>query len=294
MNIVIENLNANIIDSLNISAIKNLKGVYDINTLFNEISPLEYQKVILDITSVQNYTTIQVLKSLISFVNPDNLIIVLSKENVDVTYLKEIIDIGIYNFAYTKEHIKELYQSPNRYEDALVLVNGAVNRRKIIGIKNITKHAGATTLVYILKKHLEKRCKVIGIELNKLDFNFFYDKGLLSTQENSLELIINQNTNQDVILIDINNSEKAINYCDEVLYLVEPTTIRINQQLLVDPTIFNKLKDEKVILNMCSLDNADVKEFASESHLKIYYCLPLINERKINDSINGLIEKLKL
>ena len=134
MNIVIENLNAGVIDSLNISAIKNLKGVYDINTLFNEISPLEYQKVILDITSVQNYTTLQVMKSLISFVNPDNLIVVLSKENADVSYLKELIDIGIYNYAYTADHIKELYQSPNGYEDALVLVNGTVNKRKIIGI----------------------------------------------------------------------------------------------------------------------------------------------------------------
>ena len=294
MNIVIENLNSNIIESLNIGAIKKLNGVYDINTLFNEISPLDYQKVILDITSLQNYTTIQVLKSLISFVNPNDLIIVLNKDNASVDYLKEMIEVGIYNFAYTPEHIKELYQVPNAYEDALVLVNGSVNKRKIIGIKNVTKHAGATTLIYILKKHLEKRYKVIGIEVNKLDFNFFHDKELLSVQENSLELTINQNSNQDIILVDINNSEKAINYCDEVIYLIEPTTIRINQQMMVDPTIFNKLRDEKVILNMCSLDNNDIKEFANESHLKIYYTLPLINERKTNDYVNALIDKLKL
>ena len=294
MNIVIENLNAGVIDSLNIGAIKNLKGVYDINTLFNEISPLEYQKVILDITSVQNYTTLQVMKSLISFVNPNDLIVVLSKENADASYIKELIEIGIYNFAYTSDHIKELYQSPNGYEDAFVLVNGTVNKRKIIGIKNVTKHAGATTLIYILKKHLEKKCKVLGIELNKLDFSFFYDKELISVQETSLELTINQNSNQDIILIDINNSEKAISYCDDVLYLVEPTTIKINQQMMVDPTVFNKLKDEKVILNMCALDSNDIKEFANESHLKIYYSLPLVNERKISDSINGLIDKLKL
>ena len=37
MNIVIENMNASIIEALNIGTAKKLNGVYDINTLFNII-----------------------------------------------------------------------------------------------------------------------------------------------------------------------------------------------------------------------------------------------------------------
>ena len=66
MNIVIENTNANIIESLTIDTVKKLNGIYDINVLFNEISALDYQKVILDITALQNYNTLQIMKSLIS------------------------------------------------------------------------------------------------------------------------------------------------------------------------------------------------------------------------------------
>ena len=152
MNIVIENLNSNIINGISIATIKRLSGVYDVGTLFNEISPLSYEKVIIDITAINNYTDINVLKSLISFIKSDKLILVISKDNVTDEYLKSIIEIGIYNIAYTSEHIVELYSNPNNYEDAVILINKSVKTTKVIGFKNITKHAGATTLIYILKK----------------------------------------------------------------------------------------------------------------------------------------------
>ena len=79
MNIVIENLNSSIIDSISIATLKKLNGTYDVGVLFNEISSLSYEKVIMDITSLNNYNDINVLKSLISFIKPDNLILVLSK-----------------------------------------------------------------------------------------------------------------------------------------------------------------------------------------------------------------------
>lgn len=294
MNIVIENLNSNIINGISIATIKRLSGVYDVGTLFNEISPLSYEKAIIDITAINNYTDINVLKSLISFIKSDKLILVISKDNVTDEFLKSIIEIGIYNIAYTSEHIVELYSNPNNYEDAVILINKSVKTTKVIGFKNITKHAGATTLIYILKKHLDKYRKVLALEIDKLDFNFFYNKEMISIQDNAVDMTLEKYGNQDIILIDLNNSKNALKYCDEIIYLVEPTMIRINESMMVDPTIFSSLRDKKVILNKCPLSGDEVKEFESESHIRPYYILPMLNERKNSDIINSLIDKLKL
>ena len=294
MNIVIENLNSNIINGISIATIKKLTGVYDVGTLFNEISPLNYEKAIIDITAINNYIDINTLKSLISFIKSDKLILVISKDNISDEYLKSIIEIGIYNIAYTSEHIVELYSNPNNYEDAIILINKNVKTTKVIGIKNITKHAGATTLIYILKKHLDKYRKVLALEIDKLDFNFFYNKEMLSIQDNAVDMTLEKYGNQDIILIDLNNSKNAVKYCNEIIYLVEPTMIRINESMMVDPTVFNSLRDKKVILNKCPLSSDEVKEFQSESHINAYYILPMLNERKNSDIINNLIDKLKL
>ena len=67
--------------------IENLNGTYDVTQLFGEISSLSYEKVIMDITALNNYTDINTLKSLISFIKPENLILVISKDNVPDEYL---------------------------------------------------------------------------------------------------------------------------------------------------------------------------------------------------------------
>ena len=294
MNIVIENLNSNIINGISIATIKRLSGVYDVGTLFNEISSLSYEKAIIDITALNNYTDINVLKSLVSFIKSDKLILVISKDNISDEYLKSIIEIGIYNIAYTSEHIVELYSNPNNYEDAIILINKSKKITKIIGFKNVTKHAGSTTLIYILKKHLDKYRKVLALEIDKLDFSFFYNKEMISIQDNAVDMTLEKYGNTDIILIDLNNSKNAVKYCDEIIYLVEPTMIRINESMMVDPTVFSSLRDKKVIFNKCPLSIDEIKEFQSESHIKAYYILPMLNERSNSDIINNLIDKLKL
>lgn len=294
MNIVIENLNSNIIDSISIATIKKLNGTYDVTQLFSEISPLSYEKAIIDITALNNYNDINTLKSLTSFIKPDNLILVINSDNVSNEYLNSIIESGIYNIAYTAEHIVELYSNPNNYDDAIILVNKSKKVCKIIGFKNVTKHAGATTLIYILKKHLDKMRKVLAIEINKLDFNFFYNKEMISIQDNAVDMTLEKYGSQDIILVDLNNSKNMIRYCDEIIYLVEPTMIRINEAMMVNPTTFNELKNSKVILNKSPLTAEEVKEFSSESHLKAYYVIPMLNERHNSDIIINLIDKLKL
>ncbi len=294
MNVVIENENYEIIEKVNVVAIEKLKGIFDVTFLFSKISSLEYEKVILDITSLNNYNNIDVLKSIVSFIKPNNLILVVGKIKIPSNYLAKIIEIGIYNIAYNCNHIVELYQSPNSYEDAMVLVNKDSKKERIIGFKNVTKSAGSTTLIYMLKRHLEKVRKVLAIEIDKMDFNYFHCKDMISTLDNSLKLTIDKYNNYDIIFIDINQSKNAYLYCDEIIYLIEPTMIKINQLMLVDPTSFTKLKNNKVILNKSMLDNNEIKEFENESHLKLFYNLSFINERKTSEDIKLLIEKLKL
>lgn len=295
MNIVILNQNQKIIDELRIDTLKRLTGVFDVNDIFREISSLNYDKVILDITSLKGISDLNTFKSLISFIKGDNLILVIGSLNVAREYIQALIGIGIYNFAYNSEHIAKLYEYPNTYDDAIVLINDEKNKPRIIGIKNVTKHAGATTLTYILKKYLEKTRTVVAIEMDRLDFNFFYDKTLMSIPENKLEITVEKYYNNNIILIDLNESSKALGMCDDILYLVEPSMIKINQLMMVNPTVFQNLKDKKVILNKSNLDNNEIKEFESEAHFKIFYNLPSVNERKkSNQYVIDLINKLNL
>lgn len=294
MNIVIENQNSSLINEINIDTVKRLSGVYDISQIFQEVSSLQYDKVILDITALNNVGNIDTFKSLISFIKPENIILVVANVNINPTYLQNLIDLGIYNYAYTSDHIVSLYDSPNVYEDAIVLISG--NKAKIVGIKNVTKHAGATTLTYMLKTHLKKqKKKVVAFEIEKMDFNYFYDKELISVVENKLEFTLEKYYNiNDIVLIDLNDSKKAMDMCDVILYLVEPSMIKINQLMLINPTVFKNLRGSKVILNQSNLNNNELKEFESESYIKVYYNIPSLNERKNNEYINGLIKKLGL
>ena len=50
-----------------------------------------------------------------------------------------------------------------------------------IRIKNVTNHAGSTTLTYLLKKHLEKAYSVVAVEVDSNDFVYFNDKSLKTT-----------------------------------------------------------------------------------------------------------------
>ena len=135
MNIVIENLNENIINSIGISNASVFKGVYDITQIFGQISALQYEKVIIDITALNNYSDINSIKSLLSFIPNDKIILVMNEQNVTTDYLKSIIESGLYNIAYNGEQIVTLYSNPNTYDDAMVLVNKTTSHARVIGFK---------------------------------------------------------------------------------------------------------------------------------------------------------------
>lgn len=157
------------------------------------------------------------------------------------------------------------------------------NKTRVIGFKNVTNHAGATSLIYMLKKTLSEHKKVAAIEVNKVDFLYFNDPELVSTTSGELATEIIKKSSCSCILVDLNDYSD-VSICTEVYYLIEPSTIMINKMLRKNRNILEDLKKEKVILNKCCLSNSDVATFEYETKLKIVYVIPPCDDRqsKIN------------
>ena len=164
---------------------------------------------------------------------------------------------------------------------------------RVIGIKNLTDHAGATTLVYMLKKQLSEHYSVLGLELDKNDFMFFNDPDLRSVNSKELSTIIkNPVNNYNVILIDVNNSAEEAN-CTEMLYLIEPSTIMLKKLILRDRNITDKMKGLKVVLNKSLLDNNDIREFEAEAGCMVFQNIPPLDDKKDKHRVlDELLNKL--
>lgn len=163
---------------------------------------------------------------------------------------------------------------------------------KIIGFKNVTDSAGATSLIYILKKHLEKNYKVMAIEFNKNDFKYYKDPKMYSVDDSTYQNIIIKAKENDVVLMDLNNSN-VFDDCDEVFYLIEPSIIKINKLINRNRNIFKELNGKKIILNKSLISSKDVKEFEYESRSKIFYNMPALNDRDNNsDIVNQFLNKI--
>ena len=80
-------------------------------------------------------------------------------------------------------------------------------------------------------------------------------------------------------MIDINDSTIAESLCNDMIYLIEPSIIKLNQLMAIDGKILDNLKNKKVILNQSMLSSKDVLDFEYESRLKIFFNMPPLNER---------------
>lgn len=167
------------------------------------------------------------------------------------------------------------------------------NYKKIIGFINVTEHAGSTTLIYLMHKSLEERFhkKCVGIEVDKNDFKLFQSNNLISTSSAELNNVIN-NTEADIILVDLNGYNLTL--CNDALYLIEPSIIKINKLVMNNRSIFKELINKKVILNKSLLQNKDVEIFGKEAGINIFMSIPPLNDRINNEVIARLITVLNL
>lgn len=311
MNVIVANKYQTMLQGLDIDIIKKLEGEYDVEDIISTFQNFFYQRMILDITAIKNYKDIKVLQKLSISLDMDKVILLLddSAESSSSDYLSKLISMGIYNFTKNVEGIMYLYNNPNSYRDVAhihqleaekeeiapvqqdIYVQGRGTR--IIGLKNITKQSGATSLVYMMKKQLEKNYSVVAIEVGKRDFVYFNDKGLISTTNNEIGNVVVQHSDKDVAIIDINDSIGAENLCHEVLYLLEPSIIKLNRLMLVNPKELTKYKEKKIVLNQSLLSSKDVLDFEYESKSKVFYNMPPLDDREKNvHALNMMLVKM--
>lgn len=299
MNVIISNKCEPMLQTLEIDVIKRLNGVFTVDEIVDQFQNFFFQRMVLDITAIKDYKDITNLQKLSISLDMDKIILLLDDDEASSSpdYLSKLISMGIYNFTKNIEGILYLYNNPNSYRDVahihqLNQVSAApetvvVERYapvaagcRVIGLKNVTKQSGATTLAYMMKNQLSHNYSVVAIEVDKTDFRYFNDRSLISVNENEIGTAVAKNNDKDVVIIDINDSKQAESLCHEVIYLVEPSIIKLNKLMTIDRNALNMLKDKKIVLNQSLLSKKDVLDFEYESRRKVFYNMPPLDERE--------------
>ena len=282
MNVIVSNKYQNLLSNLNIDVIKSINGVFSVQDLAVQFKNFFFNKMILDITALENYENINTIQKLSLALDMSKVILLLDDSpNIDaITFLmdnpntyKDVAKFHQLNGKVPEPGEKHKLNSLNSSNS-----EGFIGQR-VLGIRNITEHAGSTTLTYIIKKHLEKLYKVKAIETGKKDFEFFSDYGCFSIAPNELEQFLQRNGDAEVILVDVNSDEDAA-VCQDVIYLIEPGIIQLNRLIRDDDQIFEKLKDKKIVLNRSVLTAGDVSDFEKESGSRVFYNIPLVDDKQ--------------
>lgn len=197
-----------------------------------------------------------------------------------------------------------VYKKPESINNSPITNNEVVNNNInynggnniIIGVRNVTEQAGASTFIFMLRKELVFSCGqdgVIAIEVNKNDFQLFGNKYMVSCSNSDIQNCISSYSNAKVIFVDLNDC-KDDSFCTDIFYLVEPSTIKLNKLIRKSRDIFSKLSNKKVILNKSLLLNNDVFDFESEAGIKVFYNMPPLDDRKRNAIITDFLTKAEL
>ena len=298
MNVIVGNQQQVVLDRLDIDIIKRVHGCYEVSELIDMFRTFYFNKMVLDVTAMKKYNDIDTYKELINGLKADKIILYISENSnlCTANFLSQLVDIGIYNFTSNFEGIRYLTKHTNSYqevehihklasrtkgitqtvvkqrdEDELKEIKSDLGN-KVIGFRNITSHAGSTTLIYMLKKELESvygNNSVLAIEINKTDFSVYVDKEMISVSKDKVKEILKQADNYKIILIDLNDfTENSI--------------------------CFQRLKGRKVILNKSLLSEKEISNFESEAKIEVFYNIPPLNERKRNEIIYDFLEKINL
>ena len=303
MNVIVSNKYQNMLATLDIDVIKSINGEFEVEELASIFTNFYFNKMIIDITAIKGYQNIKNIQKLSVNFEPSKLILLLDDSAMvnSGSYLSGLVSMGIYNFTRNINAIKFLIDNPNSYKDVAQYhnINGNEDGKvleydtftgtgsgglRIVGFKNVTAHAGATTLVYMLKRHLEVAYNVVALEVDKEDFRYFNDKTLKSTTSLDLAFNIANNPDAEVILIDLNDSTQG-NLCNDIIYLIEPGLIKLNKLIRQDREAFEKLKDKKIVLNKSILTSRDINDFEHESNSKVFFNIPYLDDKKEHEQI---------
>lgn len=312
MNVIVSNEQRNLLSNLDVDVIKSISGEYEVTELIEMFKNFFYNKMILDVTALKNFHNIKTFQTLAMGLDVEKIVFFLP-EGSDVctpSFLSRLISLGIYNFTTNVDGVKYLLVHPNSYKqvakiqqmaggaprnDGLSNMSTSSRFTRVIGVRNVTSHAGATTLVYMLKRELKIHYgdNIIAIEINKNDFKFFNDKNMLSTSVEMINNLLSQYSAAPVILIDLNDCTDD-SFCTDVLYLIEPSIIKLNKLMKKNRNIFNKLQDKTIVLNKSLLTNKDIGDFEYEARTRIFYNLPPLDERKRNPILDDFLARIGL
>ena len=307
MNVIIANEAKSMLSTLDIDVIKSVDGVHTADEIVEMFKNFFYARMILDITAIKDYEDITNIQKISIGLDADKIILLLPNNEFSTSsgYLSKIISMGIYNFTTTVDGVKYFLDHPNTYKDVAHIqqlndLSSTINEKvvagsRIIGIKNVTDHAGSTTLIYMLKKELEQTygMSVVAIEVNRHDFLYFNSPNMISVDDEHLMTEVVKHNDVAIILIDLNDSSNE-GACNDVLYLIEPSSIRLNKLMRRDRRIFEELKGKKIVLNMSLLSNSDIMDFEYEGKTKVFYNIPPLNDRVKNPVLSDFLSKIGL
>ena len=319
MNVIIANERQAELENLDIEIIKSINGVFDADELVQMFSNFFFGRMILDLTAIKNYKDIRNLQKFALSLDVEKIIVLIpdTPECLAPAFLSKMISMGIYNFTTNLDGVTYLLNNPNTYrdvahlhqinaEDSVVsqpvydgggnttVVNQVINSGPmVLGFKNITEHSGATMLIYMLKRELDKMGKSnFSIEIDKRDFTYLNEKNMVSVAHDQLGNELLKHRDCDVILVDL-NKEGDENICTDVLYLLEPSTLKLNKLMLANRRIFDKIAGRKIVLNQNVLNNSDIQELEYEAKFKTFAVIPPLDERENNsETLQNLLSRL--
>lgn len=314
MNVIVSNEQRNVLSGLDIDVIKSISGEYEANELVEMFKNFFYNKMILDVTAIKDYHSVKSFQTIAMGLDVEKIVFFLP-EGSDIctsNFLSKLVSMGIYNFTTNVEGIKYLLEHPNTYKQVAHIQqfndvsnttvpsvmnqsSSNVTKSRIIGVRNVTEHAGSTTFIYILKKELKTHFgdTIVALELNKNDFQFFGDKNMISITSDQLQSALTRYAGASVLLVDLNDYPDD-SFCGEVLYLLEPSTIKLNKLMRKNRNIFSKLQQQKIILNKSLLSNKDIMDFEYEAKIRVFYNMPPLDERKKNSIFDDFLSRFGL
>lgn len=305
MNVIIANKKKEALDSLDIDVIKSVDGEYSVDELISMFTNFFFNKMIVDITAIKNFTDMNNIRKFSEALDMSKVILLLGDSSFETNkeFISNIISMGIYNFAHSVDEVMELFNKPNTYEDVKKYhsdtsfgnefknddgdkeianydeVVDLDDNIRIIGVQNLTDSAGATTLTVQMVKQLNVNYKAIGIELNRQDFIFFTAPYLYScTSKFDVLRKINEHKDCEVAIVDLNKYDDT-SFCTDIIYLVEPSVIKLTKLMKRNSVVFKTLRGKKIVLNKTSLKMSDIHDFETEAGTKVFACVNNFNDR---------------
>ena len=134
----------------------------------------------------------------------------------------------------------------------------------------------------------------IGVEMNRQDLIYYRSDKLFSCMSRiDLERILKDNNDAVGVIIDLNDFPEADKYCNSIVYLVEPSFIRLTKCIRRNKNAFVEKKEDKVVLNMSFVSDDEIYDFEIETGVKVFDNIPPLNDRDTNSGeVNEFLKKL--